>query len=123
MNVGIISNTNRKRDFIVIKHWFFTNTPRPKYVLIVKSIDYENAPPVDQDTQRGTIFYGGYIIEPKDNNPAHSEVTYISFADIKLVPEVDSGLVEKLFTKYIQENALKIFHKLQHVVHSSLQKK
>ena len=84
----------KKREFLVLAHHFKTSS---HMIVLVKSIDYENAPPVAKDSQRGTVLYGGYIIEQDPNNQNSSLVTYISYADLKIMPNIDSEYTEKYF--------------------------
>jgi hypothetical protein len=109
----------KKREFVAIKHCYKTPS---QMIVLVKSIDYENAPPVPRDSHRGTIIYGGYIIEQDPNNKNSSFITYISYADLKMIPNIDSETTERIFIKKLMENSLNIFSRLSDVVVKSLSK-
>jgi hypothetical protein len=110
----------KKREFVVLAHHFKTSE---HMVILVKSIDYENAPPVPKDSQRGTIIYGGYIIEQDPNNKNSSLVTYISYADLKIIPNIDSQYTERYFFWKLMEHSLNIFSRLSNVIVKSWEKK
>ena len=97
----------KKREFVVLKHCYKTSS---NMIVLVKSIDYENAPPVAKDSHRGTILYGGYIIEQDPNNKNSSLVTYISYADLKMIPNIDSESTERLFVRKLMGKKFLLFY-------------
>ena len=99
----------KKREFVVLRHCYESEK---RSVVFVKSIEYENSPPVQEDSMRGTIHNGGFIIEPKEDDPNCCLVTYISHAELKLVPNIDSEFALRIVTKKILENTLKIFDRI-----------